>query len=294
MKNEAQGTGSAEPTGDSVASATRALVDATTALSRLLGKQVSVVGEEVGDAIAAGLRDAARGLKDASDNLDNARGPQEARGRQGRRERVDRTRADLLDAAARVFTAQGFEGASVGDVAAAAGYTKGAIYSHFGSKSALFLTLARERVLCPGKDEEAAVSLQPFVNPGPDLFAEISDQFAVSDDDPAMLLALEVLAYAVRHPEARPELAGLFATSLDGLAARARDDRLRREREATESPEVGRVASDSPSAPTENDYDAALGVMAVANITAMLSAVSKSPHLLASAGLRVIARILDR
>ena len=37
---------------------------------------------------------------------------------------------------------KGFVAASVEDIAASAGYTRGAFYSNFGSKSALFPTLA--------------------------------------------------------------------------------------------------------------------------------------------------------
>jgi TetR/AcrR family transcriptional regulator, transcriptional repressor of aconitase len=60
----------------------------------------------------------------------------------GRRdEQRARTRADLLDAAARVFAAQGYHAASVDQVAEAAGYTKGAVYSNFSSKEELFLEL---------------------------------------------------------------------------------------------------------------------------------------------------------
>lgn len=43
-------------------------------------------------------------------------------------------RRALLDAAARVFARQGAEGAGLDDVAADAGFTKGAVYSNFGSK----------------------------------------------------------------------------------------------------------------------------------------------------------------
>jgi AcrR family transcriptional regulator len=55
----------------------------------------------------------------------------------------DQTRQRLLDAAQVVFTKKGFVAASVEDVAAAAGYTRGAFYSNFGSKTALFLELLK-------------------------------------------------------------------------------------------------------------------------------------------------------
>jgi AcrR family transcriptional regulator len=62
-----------------------------------------------------------------------------------RRPRVE-TRRDLLDAAARVFARDGFQGASVEAVAEAAGYSRGALYSNFKSKEALFLALWEERI----------------------------------------------------------------------------------------------------------------------------------------------------
>ena len=296
MRSDGPGGGTDNSNGDSVASATRALLEATAALSRMVRRQVSGVSEEVGVAIAAGLRDAARELNYASEEIDDSRGPQLAKGTQGRRERVDRTRADLLDAAARVFSAQGFEGASVGDVAAAAGYTKGAVYSHFGSKSNLFLTLAREQVLSPRSYGAATSSgsVHPPSDSRDDLFAVISDELAASADNPTMLLDLEVLAYAVRHPGERPEIADLFAMVVDRLAARVRDDRLYRESQASTRLDDEGNQSASLSLSPEDDFDTALGVLAVANITAVLSAISGSPHLSADAGLRVIARILRR
>jgi AcrR family transcriptional regulator len=44
------------------------------------------------------------------------------------------TRQHLLDAAAIVFTRNGFHGSTLDEVAATAGFTKGAVYSNFGSK----------------------------------------------------------------------------------------------------------------------------------------------------------------
>jgi AcrR family transcriptional regulator len=55
----------------------------------------------------------------------------------------DQTRQRLLDAAQAIFTQKGFAAASVEDIAAAAGYTRGAFYSNFDSKSELFLELLK-------------------------------------------------------------------------------------------------------------------------------------------------------
>ncbi|WP_107647193.1 TetR/AcrR family transcriptional regulator, partial [Acinetobacter baumannii] len=53
----------------------------------------------------------------------------------------DQTRERLLKAAHRIFMKKGYVAASVEDIAAAAGYTRGAFYSNFRSKSDLLLEL---------------------------------------------------------------------------------------------------------------------------------------------------------
>src|SRR4029079_10095145 len=59
-----------------------------------------------------------------------------------RPERRERTRGDLLRAARAVFERQGFHRASLDGIADEAGYTKGAVYSHFpGGKDELFLAV---------------------------------------------------------------------------------------------------------------------------------------------------------
>jgi len=52
-----------------------------------------------------------------------------------------RTRAKLLDAAAAIIAAKGFHEATLDDIAAEAGLTKGAIYGNFKNKEELFLAI---------------------------------------------------------------------------------------------------------------------------------------------------------
>ncbi len=59
--------------------------------------------------------------------------------------RRERTRLALLQAGAEVFASRGFRGASLDEVAEAAGYTKGAIYDHFGSKDDFFFAVIEHR-----------------------------------------------------------------------------------------------------------------------------------------------------
>src|SRR4029079_9282818 len=55
------------------------------------------------------------------------------------------TRQHLLEAAAIVFARNGFPGATLDEVSARAGFTKGAVYSNFKSKDDLFLALLEDR-----------------------------------------------------------------------------------------------------------------------------------------------------
>ncbi|BBU29933.1 TetR family transcriptional regulator [Burkholderia sp. THE68] len=55
----------------------------------------------------------------------------------------DQTRQRLLDAAQAVFIKKGFGASSVEDVAADAGYTRGAFYSNFSSKAELLLNVLK-------------------------------------------------------------------------------------------------------------------------------------------------------
>ncbi|MGH3449752.1 MAG: TetR/AcrR family transcriptional regulator [Haloechinothrix sp.] len=64
-----------------------------------------------------------------------------------RRPTREETRRRVLAAAEDVFGERGIEAASVDDVAAAAGLTKGAVYSNFRSKSELVLALMEEHVV---------------------------------------------------------------------------------------------------------------------------------------------------
>src|SRR4051812_6662811 len=63
-----------------------------------------------------------------------------------RAERQARTRTELIDAAERLFTGEGFHATSLGAVADEAGYTKGAVYSNFASKEDLFFAVYERRV----------------------------------------------------------------------------------------------------------------------------------------------------
>src|SRR5574342_878463 len=56
-------------------------------------------------------------------------------------QRSEETRTKILEAAITLFSNRGFSAASVDDICAEAGVSKGAFYHHFESKQALFLAL---------------------------------------------------------------------------------------------------------------------------------------------------------
>jgi AcrR family transcriptional regulator len=56
-------------------------------------------------------------------------------------QRSEETRARILDAAVRRFAVAGYEAASVDDICAEAGVSKGAFYHHYPTKQAIFLAL---------------------------------------------------------------------------------------------------------------------------------------------------------
>src|SRR3974390_3715138 len=59
--------------------------------------------------------------------------------------RTQKTQKRLLDAAEEVFVRDGYEAAQLDEIAATAGRSKGAVYTHFKSKEDLFLALFEHR-----------------------------------------------------------------------------------------------------------------------------------------------------
>ena len=79
-----------------------------------------------------------------------------------RKEKQAETRRQLIDAAERVFLRSGLQGSSVEEIAAEAGFTRGAFYSNFKSKEELFVELLQDRVY----RQYAAIAVEAQAQPG--------------------------------------------------------------------------------------------------------------------------------
>ena len=122
-----------------------------------------------------------------------------------REESRARTRAAVVAAAAAVFARRGFAAASMEEIAAEAGFTRGAVYSNFADKDDLFLAVLDERMAARAEQVRAL-----FVDGDPvAFFASLAASNAVRDDDEERtweLLRVEFRLYAARNPHVRPKL----------------------------------------------------------------------------------------
>jgi AcrR family transcriptional regulator len=119
------------------------------------------------------------------------------------------TREHLLEAAAVVFARNGFHGSSLDEVAATAGFTKGAVYSNFKSKEDLFVAVLEHRI------RTQAGAFSEVLGDGgrpPDVTQPLIRDIVDSTwDDEGSALYLEFVVYAARNPDAREKLAALLA-----------------------------------------------------------------------------------
>jgi len=127
------------------------------------------------------------------------------RSRTARAEGKD-AREHLLRAAAEVFSERGFKDASVDEIAARAGYSKGALYWHFESKDDLFFALMDATVDAPAHEMielfQSAPAEQDMAPEGSRRFVQL-----LSEHRELVLLEHEYWSQAVRDPELRARYA---------------------------------------------------------------------------------------
>jgi AcrR family transcriptional regulator len=133
-----------------------------------------------------------------------------------RAERRQQTRARLLDAAGQVFARRGFHAATVDEVADAAGYTKGAVYSNFANKDELFLALLDQRLAAQLQQVEALYAIESSEELLAAMPGWTEREFAAARD--FGVLMVEFSLYALRNPAAQAELAQRYRQLRSRLA----------------------------------------------------------------------------
>jgi TetR/AcrR family acrAB operon transcriptional repressor len=108
------------------------------------------------------------------------------------------TRSSLLDAAERLFQAQGVSGTSLQDIAAAAGASRGAVYWHFKDKADLFNAMM-DRVLLPLEDALQQARGAAPADPLPQLRAALLAALRRTETDPQTRRVFEVATQKVEY-----------------------------------------------------------------------------------------------
>jgi AcrR family transcriptional regulator len=132
--------------------------------------------------------------------------------RLSRSEQQEQTRERLLDAALVLFVERGIDATSIEEVAASAGFSRGAFYSNFATKQDLVMAVSRwfldvlHAAARPGGADapddtgeaykERLERLRPVAHGGADVFLA------------------EMALYAIRHPESQEEMAALHQAQL--------------------------------------------------------------------------------
>src|SRR3990172_4106452 len=97
--------------------------------------------------------------------------------------RGERTQAEILKAAHRLFLERGYHGTSMRDIAREAGIALGGIYNHFASKEDIFLAVFIEhhpyRDVLPAMNAAQGETIEAFVR---DAAAQMLDALGESQD----------------------------------------------------------------------------------------------------------------
>lgn len=136
--------------------------------------------------------------------------------------RREQTRTFLIDAAAAVFAARGYHDASLAEIAEAAGFTTGAIYSNFGSKEDLFLAVAEARrtsMFDQFFNIDAEAGSGDRVEAISDVYRRLTTNVA------EWALWQEFTLYALRNPEVRDKLSADLDLTVSSLVELVRERR---------------------------------------------------------------------
>jgi AcrR family transcriptional regulator len=133
-----------------------------------------------------------------------------------RADRQARTREELVDAAERLFTANGFHATSLDAIADAAGYTKGAVYSNFDSKEDLFFAVYERRVDRRVEEMEATLAAADTSYSG---LEHLIAGLRHTRDEGWLAVFFEFWAHVLRHPELRARFAEHHRRGMEPIVA---------------------------------------------------------------------------
>lgn len=136
--------------------------------------------------------------------------------RRTRAEAKAQTRRRVLDAARETFVREGFHAATLDQIAARAGYTKGAVYSGFGGKADLFLAVFEERV------ERRVAEYRALDEPsaeGPIERAVAAWGRVLREERDWTTVLIEFRAFVARDPDLRARFAELHGRVREAAAA---------------------------------------------------------------------------
>jgi AcrR family transcriptional regulator len=115
------------------------------------------------------------------------------------------TKEALIEAAADAFARRGFEGASLEEIAEAAGFTRGAIYSNFGGKEDLLLAVV-DRYNTTLLDAFSDLASKAGTSEEQSSSAAVLWRDLIRRDPNITPLSLEFRLYALRNPAFRQRL----------------------------------------------------------------------------------------
>jgi AcrR family transcriptional regulator len=134
-----------------------------------------------------------------------------------RAERREQIRADLIASARQVFLRRGFHQASLEEIAAEAGWSKGAVFSNFAGKDDLFLAVLEDRNRQRQADHAAQMRASGTLVGG--LRAACREMIDAMVRDPGWTpLLIEFWTHAARHEDLRARASAAHEELLDGYA----------------------------------------------------------------------------
>lgn len=133
-----------------------------------------------------------------------------------RAEQVEHNRGIVLEAARTVFLERGYGGATLGAIADEAGFSRGVVYSQFGSKADMFFALLDRRI--EQRAEQNGLITKEFQGS-----AGLRRLIMAGEDDAAAQpgwahLLVEFRVLAMRDPELKRRYAEAHSRTVDGIA----------------------------------------------------------------------------